>query len=48
MTTAEAKGQCTAEQLKTMSAEEIVKAQQDGRLDSLLGRGSKDLAGEAS
>jgi hypothetical protein len=38
MSAAEANGQCTAEQLQTMSPAEIVKAQQDGRLDSLLGR----------
>jgi hypothetical protein len=35
---AEVNGQCTAEQLKAMSPEQIVKAQDAGRLDTLLGR----------
>ena len=41
MSAAEANGQCTAEQIQTMSPDEIVKAMEDGRLDTLLGRQGK-------
>ncbi|WP_263855068.1 hypothetical protein [Arthrobacter sp. M4] len=36
MSAAQDDAQCTSEQLKTMSPEEIVKAQQEGRLDAVL------------
>jgi hypothetical protein len=38
MTTGAENAQVTDEQLKAMSPEEIVKAEDDGRLDVLLGR----------
>ncbi|WOC60109.1 hypothetical protein RI444_16550 [Paenarthrobacter sp. AT5] len=34
-------GQVTAEQLKAMGPEEIVRAQREGRLDGLLGRSAE-------